>query len=88
VEDCVGNERVARKEKDKFVSSDIYESAHPDLVVLGRLPGMTLLYHNVKQYPKAECYKGIVIVLIDAPICFGNTKSHQLMVSDENKHCR
>lgn len=40
--------------------------------VLGRLPGTTV-YRNVKQYPEAYTYNGIVIVRVDAPIYFANT---------------
>ena len=50
----------------------IYESAFPHTAVLGRLPGSTV-YRNIKQYPLAERYDGIVIVRIDAPIYFANT---------------
>jgi sulfate transporter 4 len=50
----------------------IYESAFPHTAVLGRLPGSNV-YRNVKQYPLAERYDGIVIVRIDAPIYFANT---------------
>jgi len=52
----------------------IYESAIPITTVLGRLPGSTN-YRNVKQYPKAERYNGIVVVRIDAPIYFANTQT-------------
>jgi len=51
----------------------IYESAVPLTSVLGRLPGTTV-YRNVKQYPAAERYNGIVAVRIDAPIYFANTQ--------------
>ncbi|RYR60138.1 hypothetical protein Ahy_A04g017226 isoform E [Arachis hypogaea] len=50
----------------------IHESANPHIAVLGRLPGTTV-YRNVKQYPEAYTYNGIVIVRIDAPIYFANT---------------
>ena len=50
----------------------IYESAFPHTAILGRLPGSTV-YRNIKQYPQAERYDGIVIVRIDAPIYFANT---------------
>ena len=50
----------------------IYESAFPHTAVLGRLPGSTV-YRNIKMYPLAERYDGIVIVRIDAPIYFANT---------------
>ncbi|CAJ2669381.1 unnamed protein product [Trifolium pratense] len=49
----------------------IHESANPHVAVLGRLPGTTV-YRNVKQYPEAYTYNGIVIVRIDAPIYFAN----------------
>jgi len=52
----------------------IYESAYPHTAVLGRLPGTTV-YRNVKQYPEAERYDGIVMVRIDAPIYFANTQN-------------
>ncbi|CAL0318817.1 unnamed protein product [Lupinus luteus] len=50
----------------------IHESANPHIAILGRLPGTTV-YRNVKQYPEAYKYNGIVIVRIDAPIYFANT---------------
>lgn len=49
----------------------IHESANPHVAVLGRLPGTTV-YRNIKQYPEAYTYKGIVVVRIDAPIYFAN----------------
>lgn len=52
----------------------IYESAYPHTAVLGRLPGTTV-YRNVKQYPEAERYEGVVMVRIDAPIYFANTQN-------------
>lgn len=51
-----------------------YESAYPHTAVLGRLPGTTV-YRNTKQYPEAECYDGIVMVRVDAPIYFANTQN-------------
>ncbi|KAL2896467.1 putative sulfate transporter 4.2 [Bienertia sinuspersici] len=50
----------------------IHESANPHIAVLGRLPGTTI-YRNVKQYPEAYTYHGIVIVRVDAPMYFANT---------------
>ncbi|KAL7575094.1 hypothetical protein ACA910_000462 [Epithemia clementina (nom. ined.)] len=52
----------------------IYESAYPHTSVLGRLPGTTV-YRNVKQYPEAEKYEGIVLVRIDAPLFFANAQN-------------
>lgn len=51
----------------------IFESAYPHTAVLGRLPG-THHYRNVKQYPDAEQYDGIVLVRVDAPIYFANSQ--------------
>ena len=52
----------------------LYESAYPHTAVLGRLPG-TSLYRNIKQYPTAERYDGLVIVRIDAPLYFANAQN-------------
>lgn len=49
----------------------IYESAYPKMAILGRLPG-TSLYRNVKQYPLAERYDGVLIIRIDAPMYFAS----------------
>jgi sulfate transporter 4 len=51
----------------------LYESAYPHTAVLGRLPGATV-YRNIKQYPEAEQYAGIVLCRVDAPIYFANTQ--------------
>jgi len=52
----------------------VFESAYPHTAVLGRLPGTTE-YRNIKNYPQAERYNGIVVVRIDAPIYFANTQN-------------
>jgi sulfate transporter 4 len=57
-----------------------YESAYPHTAVLGRLPG-TNVYRNVKQYPEAERYDGIVMIRIDAPIYFANTQNVREKIS-------
>ncbi|KAK1570924.1 hypothetical protein Q3G72_009111 [Acer saccharum] len=49
----------------------IHESANPHIAILGRLPGTTV-YRNIRQYPEAYTYHGIVIVRVDAPIYFAN----------------
>jgi sulfate transporter 4 len=51
----------------------LFESAYPPTAELGRLPG-THQYRNVKQYPDSECYDGIVMVRVDAPIYFANVQ--------------
>jgi len=70
----------------------IYESAYPHIAVLGRLPGSTV-YRNVKQYPNAETYEGLVLCRIDAPIYFGNTQhirdklnKYESQGSNQTKH--
>lgn len=52
----------------------IYESAYPHAAVLGRLP-QTSLYRNIKQYPNAERYDGLVIVRLDGPLFFANAQN-------------
>ena len=52
----------------------LYESVYPHTAVLGRLPG-TSLYRNIKQYPNAEMYDGLVIVRVDAPLYFANAQN-------------
>mmetsp|Transcript_48686 Transcript_48686/g.117756 ORF Transcript_48686/g.117756 Transcript_48686/m.117756 type:complete len:863 (-) Transcript_48686:95-2683(-) len=51
----------------------LFESAYPPTSELGRLPG-TAQYRNIKQYPEAETYDGIIVVRIDAPIYFANVQ--------------
>ena len=52
----------------------IYESVYPHTAVLGRLPG-TSLYRNMKQYPNAERYDGLVIIRLDVPLYFANAQN-------------
>jgi len=51
----------------------IYESAYPHTAILGRLPESSI-YRNVKQYPNATVFDGLVICRIDAPIYFANAQ--------------
>jgi len=51
----------------------LYESAYPHMAVLGRLKGSSI-YRNVKQYPDAETYDGLVVCRIDAPLYFANSQ--------------
>lgn len=62
----------------------LYESAYPHMAVLGRLEGTTI-YRNVKQYPNAETYDGIVLCRIDAPFYFANC---QFVRDKINKYIR
>ncbi len=43
----------------------------PHTAQLGRLPG-TNVFRNVKQYPEAQQYPGILAVRIDAPLYYAN----------------
>jgi sulfate transporter 4 len=52
----------------------VYESAYPHTSVLGRLPG-SAVYRDIKQYPEAERYDGIVLTRIDAPLYFANAQN-------------
>lgn len=54
----------------------IYQSAFPQIAVSGRLPG-TNTYRNIKVYPEAETYNGIVIVRIEGPLYFANSQHAQ-----------
>ncbi|GIL90343.1 hypothetical protein Vretimale_18206 [Volvox reticuliferus] len=49
----------------------IYESAFPHTALLGRISGSSV-YRNIKQYPNAQLFPGIMICRIDAPIYFAN----------------
>jgi sulfate transporter 4 len=42
--------------------------------VLGRLPGTTV-FRNIKQYPGAERYDGLVIIRVDASLYFDNAQN-------------
>jgi sulfate transporter 4 len=52
----------------------IYESAFPHTAVEGRLPGTTM-FRDIKQYPGAERYDGLVIIRIDASLYFANAQT-------------
>jgi SulP family sulfate permease len=45
----------------------------PHVAVLGRLPGTTT-YRKLDEHPEAETFDGVLIVRIDAPLFFGNTR--------------
>lgn len=49
----------------------IYESTRPHTAVLGRL-GTSPDFRNVRNYPEAKTYPGLVIIRIDAQFYFGN----------------
>jgi sulfate transporter 4 len=51
----------------------LLESAYPPTAELGRLPG-THQYRDIKQYPDAQTYDGIVCIRVDAPMYFANTQ--------------
>jgi sulfate transporter 4 len=51
----------------------IYQSAYPHITLLGRLPG-TCAYINIKQYPEADHYNGVVLIRIEGSLYFANTE--------------
>jgi MFS superfamily sulfate permease-like transporter len=51
----------------------LYETAYPHTAVLGRLSESSV-YRNVKQYPDAQEFDGIVIMRFDAPLYFANSE--------------
>jgi sulfate transporter 4 len=51
----------------------LYETGYPNSARLGRLKE-TSVYRNVKQYPDAEEYDGIIIIRFDAPLYFANSE--------------
>jgi len=52
----------------------IYQSSRPHFAVLGRLPN-TNYFRNVKRFPEAQQFDGILIFRFDAPLFFLNTES-------------
>jgi len=49
----------------------IYLTTRPHTAILGRV-GQTTDFRNLKHYPQATTYKGIIIIRIDAQFYFGN----------------
>ncbi|MBW2526100.1 MAG: solute carrier family 26 protein [Deltaproteobacteria bacterium] len=49
----------------------IYRITRPHTAVLGRIPG-THLFRNVKRFPEAETFDGVLVLRIDAQFYFGN----------------
>jgi sulfate transporter 4 len=58
----------------------LYETAYPHTATLGRLK-QSSVYRNVKQYPDAEEYDGILVVRIDAPMYFANSEYSREKIS-------
>lgn len=52
----------------------MYKAVYPRTAVLGRLPG-THFFRNVKQYPNAERYDGLIVCRINTPLFFANAQS-------------
>ncbi|KAG1664416.1 hypothetical protein FOA52_009738 [Chlamydomonas sp. UWO 241] len=53
----------------------IHQSAFPHTAVLGKVPGASYVYRNIKQYPDSQVYPGILAFRIDAPLYFANVNS-------------
>lgn len=51
----------------------VVRTTRPHVAVLGRLPN-SRTYRNIKRFAEAQEHPGIVILRIDAPFHFGNTK--------------
>ena len=49
----------------------VVRTTRPHVAVLGQLPG-TQIYRNVKRFPEAMTFPGLLIVRIDAQFYFGN----------------
>jgi sulfate transporter 4 len=49
----------------------LWKVGFPHTAQLGRLPG-TNVFRNIKQYPEAQQYPGILAVRIDAPLYYAN----------------
>jgi MFS superfamily sulfate permease-like transporter len=62
---------VCTCQSDLTWSLDLPQVGFPHTAVLGRLPG-TNVFRNVKQYPEAQQYPGILAVRIDAPLYYAN----------------
>lgn len=63
----------------------LYETAYPHTARLGRLKESSV-YRNVKQYPEAQEYDGIVIMRFDAPLYFANSEyTREKMAEYEQK---
>eukprot|EP00195_Chlamydomonas_chlamydogama_P003258 CAMPEP_0202921966 /NCGR_PEP_ID=MMETSP1392-20130828/77673_1 /ASSEMBLY_ACC=CAM_ASM_000868 /TAXON_ID=225041 /ORGANISM="Chlamydomonas chlamydogama, Strain SAG 11-48b" /LENGTH=735 /DNA_ID=CAMNT_0049615567 /DNA_START=253 /DNA_END=2460 /DNA_ORIENTATION=- len=53
----------------------LFQTAFPHTAVLGRIPAGKTVYRNIKQYPDAQMYPGILAFRIDSPLYFANVKS-------------
>jgi SulP family sulfate permease len=49
----------------------VVRTTRPHFAVLGRLPG-TDIYRNVKNFPEAETWEGLLMLRVDAQFYFGN----------------
>ncbi len=51
----------------------VYRTSRPHVALTGRLPG-THAYRSLKRHPEAETEPGVVILRIDATLCFANAQ--------------
>jgi len=49
----------------------LYRSTYPHMAVLGKVDGTTQ-YRNIKRFPQARQFNGILVVRFDAPLFFAN----------------
>ena len=59
----------------------IYQSSRPHLAVLGRLPGVTDAYVDLKRHPESVAIPGVLIFRLDAQLYYANA----LTVRDQIK---
>jgi SulP family sulfate permease len=59
----------------------IYHSSRPHMAILGRLPGITDAYVDLKRHPESIAVPGVLIFRLDAPLYYANA----LTVRDQIK---
>ena len=62
----------------------LFRTTRPHAACLGRIPGTTD-FRNVKHYPKAETFPGVLIVRIDAQFYFGNVSFLRAWLRDQER---
>jgi sulfate permease, SulP family len=50
----------------------IYQASTPHVVTLGRIPGVTGGYGNVKRHPEYETLADLLVLRLDAPVFYAN----------------
>ncbi len=50
----------------------LLRASRPYLAVLGQLPGDRAVYADVQRHPEAAAVPGLLVIRLDAPLCFFN----------------